>query len=280
MENGIPIRSVSRTISVLQAINRFGSLSMMAIARHESLPYPTAFRIVQTLVREGLIEQEPTRKHYRPTALVESLAHGYRAESRLVMTAAPHIRRLTREIGWPVFVSVRVGGKMVVRDATHAETSLTYGMCHPGVTVPLLTSATGQACLASLSASEVDQLVRWAAHADEERTSKIDLEGLDGALGRARIQGYAAKPCDNGLPYKTSSIAVPILVQNRAEAVLTLVYFTTALKAADAVERYLGPLKRAADAIAHGLFSPPDLKGLVSCDLDPHGGRCGVGSAV
>ena len=75
MEKGVPIRSVSRSIAVLRAINQRGSLSMMEIARTASVPYPTACRIIQTLLHEGLVEQEPSRKNYRPTALVQSLAH-------------------------------------------------------------------------------------------------------------------------------------------------------------------------------------------------------------
>ena len=46
MEKGVPIRSVSRSIAVLQTVNRMKSLSLMEIARAVDLPYPTAFRIV------------------------------------------------------------------------------------------------------------------------------------------------------------------------------------------------------------------------------------------
>jgi IclR family mhp operon transcriptional activator len=78
MEKGVPIRSISRCISVLQAINRAGDLSLMEIAKRAKVPYPTACRIVQTLLHEKLIEREPTRKHYRPTALIRSEANWWR----------------------------------------------------------------------------------------------------------------------------------------------------------------------------------------------------------
>ena len=61
MEKGVPIRSITRSIAALKAINRHGSLSMMEIAKASEVPYPTACRIVQTLLYEGLIEQEPAR---------------------------------------------------------------------------------------------------------------------------------------------------------------------------------------------------------------------------
>ena len=76
-EKGVPIRAITRGLSVLKAINRGGSITMMQIARTSSVPYPTACRIVQTLLHEGMIEREPARKRYRATALVQSLASGY-----------------------------------------------------------------------------------------------------------------------------------------------------------------------------------------------------------
>ena len=102
MEKGVPIRSITRSIAALKAINRHGSLSMMEIAKSAEVPYPTACRIVQTLLYEGLIEQEPARKRYRPTALVQTLATGFQHDDELVRIARPHIVALTARVGWPV----------------------------------------------------------------------------------------------------------------------------------------------------------------------------------
>jgi IclR family mhp operon transcriptional activator len=253
MEKGVPIRAVSRSISVLQTINRYGSISMMGIARRELLPYPTACRIVQTLLHEGLIEQEPTRKHYRPTVLVQSLAQGFKTGSQLISVARPHIKQLTREIGWPVFISVRAGAHMVVRESTHAETSLTYGDCHPGQTIPLVQSATGQVYLASLPESEFEDLMRWVEFADEENAAKINIDELTETLDAIRMRGFAAKECMNGLPERSSSIAVPIFRSDRIEAILTLCYFYKALKESVAIERYLEKINHTARAISKDL---------------------------
>ena len=144
MERGVPIRSVSRAIAILQAINQKGALSMMQISRMGDVPYPTACRIIQTLMYEGLVEQEPSRKYYRPTVMVQSLSHGFQADSMLVETGRQHIRELTRKVGWPVSLTVRVGTQMVVRDSTHGETSLTFERYYPGYRLPLLDCASGR----------------------------------------------------------------------------------------------------------------------------------------
>lgn len=252
MYNAVPIRSVSRTISVLQAINRHGSLSMMAIAKNELLPYPTAYRIVQTLLHEGLIEQEPTRKHYRPTALVQSLANGYESQGRLVDCAGPVIRALTREVGWPVFVTEQVGARMVVRDATHAETTLTYAPCHPGFSVPLVTSATGEALLAYLAEEELDHVIRWHDPSVRRMDSRASTE-LKQRLAQIREDGYSAKPCLNNDSNRSASIAAPVLDNGKIRAVVTLIYFQSAMKESVAVERYADAVKSVAGQIGKQL---------------------------
>jgi IclR family mhp operon transcriptional activator len=247
MEKGVLIKSVSKSISVLQAINRYGSMSIVGIARDGKLPYPTAFRIVQTLVHEGLIEQEPLRKRYRPTALVHSLAHGYRLESHMADVAHEHMSDFTRRMGWPVFVAVRVGTQMVVRDATHGETSLTFDPCYPGSAIPLLTSASGHALLSTFPGEEVDRLLDWARREHLE-TPDISAQALRDLLAQVQVDGLAAKPCSSST--RTSSLSVPIALEGqRADTVLTLTYFTTAMTRQVAIERFADALKETAGRI-------------------------------
>ena len=163
MERGVPIRSISRCIAVLQAINRHGSLTLMDVARAAQLPYPTTCRMIQTLMHEGLIECEPTRKCYRATALVQTLSQGFHNHDHLVVKARPHITALTGRVGWPVAIVTRVGQLMMVRDSTHNLTSLTFVLYSPGYVMPLLECASGHVYL---------------AHASEEERRNI-IEGLE-----------------------------------------------------------------------------------------------------
>src|SRR5450830_233924 len=153
-DRSIPIRSISRSIAVLRAISGGKALNLQEISDRADIPYPTAFRIVQTLVHEGLIECDPYRKVYRATALIQSLSHGFREHGKLVNIARPHIVKLTREIAWPVALTTRVGQNMIVRDSTHPLTSLTFSNYYAGHTMPILSSASGYAYLAFASAEE------------------------------------------------------------------------------------------------------------------------------
>lgn len=257
LERGVPIRAISRAISVLQAVNRVGPLTMMEIARAAEVPYPTAFRLVQTLIYEGLIELDPILKQYKPTALVQTLSYGFQDEEMLVKVARPHIISLTRRIGWPVSISSRVGHNMILRDSTHANTSLTFERHYPGFTFPILDSAAGRLCLAFTPAEERDALLRWL------RISKlVDSEYLKGTLDalnldQIRKQGYAVQ--GRNLPDlksgKTSSISIPIFKNGEFLASLTLIFFITSMPIERALSRYMDEMRSVSNLLTEILDS-------------------------
>lgn len=259
MERGVPIRSVSRSIAVLQCINRHGSLSLMEVARGVRLPYPTTFRIIQTLVHEGLIECEPTRKHYRPTQLVQSLSVGYRDHGPLLRVARPHIAELTRKLTWPISVVTHVGQSMMVRDSTHTQTSLTFTNYEPGYTMPMLECASGHAYLAHVP-DEVRHSLLDGIEGFERRSTMSEMFRSDKLVRRIREDGYAT--CDRNPhtanPGKTSSISVPLFEHGRVTGSLTLVFFSSAMSMAEAVRRYVHDLKLTAAAISAGLVPAAD----------------------
>lgn len=257
MEKGVPIRAVSRSIAVLQAINRHGSLTLMEIAQEADLAYPTATRIVQTLQVEGLIEREPDRKRYRSTALVHTLSHGFQADDRLVTTARPHIVALTQKLAWPVTIATRVGQKMMVRDSTHALTSLTFNKYYPGYTLPLLECATGRAYLAYCSEDErthvLEGLRALEGGAQVPGADVLPLFENEGLLVKEiRDQGFATRHRNPHTenPGKTSSIAVPIFDGDQLAGSMTVIFFAVAMKMQQAIEALLPDLQRCADAIS------------------------------
>ncbi len=242
-EGGV-IRSVSRGIAVLQAINRFGSLTLSELADHLGLPHPTVSRILRTLQEQGLIERHPShRNKYRPTALVQTLSYGYQNDDRLVTTARPHIVELTHKLGWPISIATRVGKSMVVRDSTSAITSLTFNNYYPGWQVPLLTSASGKVFLAFTDSQSRQLLLAPLDNFERERvTTECEKIKADGYAAVARTQ-YSLNP---GM---TSSIAVPLFEGNMHLGSLALVFFARSMSIEDAVARCLRPLRETARII-------------------------------
>ncbi|PEQ11354.1 IclR family transcriptional regulator [Novosphingobium sp. PC22D] len=257
MDDKIPIRTVTRAVTVLRAINRHGSMNMMSIARASGLSYPTAYRLVQTLIYEGLIEREPSRKYYRPTALVQELSVGYRPHNQLVAIARPYLEKMTQSMGWPVSIASPVGMNMVLRDSTHAQTTLTFEHYPPGFTFPLVESASGHLCLALSSDEVFEEIVHWLQENEGSEDALAHLPS-DAALARIRERGYAVKAWGryNLTPGRTSAISVPIFRRGTFEAALTLIFFASAMSQDVAIERYLQELQDNATAISDAVSWP------------------------
>ncbi len=251
MERSVPIRSVSRSIAVLQAINRGDWLTVMEISKAVNLPYPTTFRIIQTLMHEGLVVCEPLGKRYRVTALVQSLALGYADGGSLIEVARPRMVELTKKHAWPVSLTTHVGRSMIVRDSTHTLSSLTFCNYAPGYSLPLLECASGHAFLAHVSDEERLGLLA-GMEAYERRTPLLDMFKTERLVRNIRSNGYATweRNPHTQFPGKTSSIAVPVFERGEVVATLTLVFFATALPMAEAVHRYVDDMRAAASDIA------------------------------
>lgn len=256
MDRGVPIRSISRCITVLQAINRHGALSLMEVARKAKLPYPTACRIVQTLIQEGLIECEATRKCYRPTGLVHALSRGFHNRDRLVTTARPFMVALTRKVGWPLLVSTRVGHSMMVRDTTDDLTALTTEHFPPGHTMPLVDSPAGRLFLACLEGENDGMAGDAVRNAEDEALMQAACDATTRA--RIRADGYLVSEVEPRWthPEGTSSINVPLREDGRVTGVLSLLYFSATVDARHAVDRYLGDLVATAAAITAAVGAP------------------------
>jgi IclR family mhp operon transcriptional activator len=257
---GIPIRAISRALSVLQAINQAGSLNMMEISHASRVPYPTACRIVQTLLHEGLIEREEVRKHYRPTALVQTLSQGFQGHGELVQTSRPHITTLTREIGWPITLTTHVGSSMVLRDSTHSLTSLTFNEYHPGYAMPILDCAAGLVYLAFTAESERQTILSNLARLGDEETARmLELIHQGSLIEAVRDSGYAARGYNRFTlnPGKTSSIAVPILGRSGVLGCLTVAFFSTTLEIREGVRELFPRLKACAREIAMRMGDAP-----------------------
>ena len=260
MEKGVPIRAISRGLSVLQAINRGHSISMMEICKTSKVPYPTACRIVQTLLYEGMIEREPTRKRYRATALVQSLASGFHDEEQLVSVAHPHIVGLCEKLLWPVSLTSRVGPHMMVRDSTHAMTSLTLNNYYPGFTLPLMECSTGQAYMAFCGDDERAHILDGLKQIDgsAERMAALLLAN-DTLLRQIRAQGFAtfARNLYTDNPGKTSSIAVPLFKDGQVAGAIALIFFAVAMSMDKAIAQFVEPLKATAAAISDQISGQP-----------------------
>lgn len=246
------IRSIKRGLSVLQAINRSGSLRLKDISLATDLPYPTVCRIVETLVDAGMIEREASVRKYRPTALVQTLSVGYQEDHALVMRARPHIVALCRKVNWPITLATRVGNTMMIRDSTHRLTTLTFNNYAPGYTLPLLECSVGKAYVAYCDDDEREHIISSLKKIDTDEDKRAYLILSDGFLVKRIVEdGYATHEYNQYTesPGKTSSLGVPIFIDGKLAGGLGLIFFSSSMSARDAARDFVDEMKRTAEAI-------------------------------
>ncbi len=250
------IRSISRGLAVLRTINRHRKASLTQIAKDVGIPYPSVCRIVGTLLNEGVIERVPNSKFYRPTVLVRSLSAGYQGEERLVSVARPHIVELCKEIVWPVSLATRVGQWMMLLDSTHHLTSLTFTNYNPGYTLPLTECATGKAFLAFSEVDDRENILQSLHAFNPKMVSEHRLKTLNEDYWRdIREEGFASQFVNSftANPGKTSSMAVPIMVDGEVFGALAVIFFRSSMTLNKAKENYLEKLFECSSTIAKAL---------------------------
>ena len=225
---------------------------MVDISKATGLPYPTACRIVETLVEAGMIVRDEAARKYRPTALVQTLSVGYQEDHALVAKARPSIVALCKKLNWPITIATRVGNTMMIRDSTHRLTTLTFSNYAPGYTLPLLECSVGKAYVAFCDDDEHKNIMSSLSQLSSEEDKRAFQILNDGFLvKKVRQDGFATHEYNQYTesPGKTSSLGVPIFIDGKIAGALGLIFFSSTMSIKKAADDYVEEMKLTAEAI-------------------------------
>lgn len=133
---------------------------------------------------------------YRLTDRVLGLAQGIRFIDQLVDAAAPHMRRFTRQHGWPLYLGTISHRGITIRHSTAPESPLSFERTALQRRSPILTGALGRAWLA-FSPDEVRRSILRDLGVRHDAA-------LSAAFARIRRDGYAS-PCCRPRPSSRAS---------------------------------------------------------------------------
>jgi IclR family mhp operon transcriptional activator len=249
MESTRPIRALMRGLDALTVLNLRNGASVSEVAQEIRLPRTTTYRILETLSHAGFVYRDANDDRYRLTIMVRGLSDGYDDEAWVTQIARPYIHELGKDIIWPVAVASLSGTSMMVRESTDHRSPLAVERCPAGFRVPLLASSSGRAYLAFSAPTHRDSLLDILARSNrEEDVLARNRPELMKMLNDTRTQGYASAV----RPRRVSdeiSIAVPIMVDDRVLAAITIRFSGTAVPLKLAVERFLPKLRDTAQKI-------------------------------
>ncbi|HEY7524246.1 MAG TPA: IclR family transcriptional regulator [Candidatus Limnocylindrales bacterium] len=188
--DGNAVRSVDRAAALLLALGESqGEAGVTELARRLGLHKSTASRLLATLQRRGLVEQDDETGKYRLGIVVIRLAE--RAERTLDLRgiALPELERLARLTHETTGLGV-VDGETLLTVAQVDGPNLIAVGDWTGRSTPLHCVASGKVLMAALPEREVLRLVRRGLHTYTERTI-VQLEPLLEELARVRRRGFA-----------------------------------------------------------------------------------------
>ena len=113
MSEKTPIQVIDRMSSLLDAVARYPEpVSLKILAAETGLHSSTAFRILDSMVENGFVERDATRKYQLGHKLLR-LGSRVHAQSDLRQTAQPVMARLRDELGETVNLTLREGDEVV-----------------------------------------------------------------------------------------------------------------------------------------------------------------------
>jgi IclR family mhp operon transcriptional activator len=265
MESTRPIRALIRGLDALTVLNLRNGATVSEVAQEIRLPRTTTYRILETLSHAGFVYRDATDDRYRLTIMVRGLSDGYDDEAWVTQIARPFIHDLGKDIVWPVAIASLSGTTMMVRESTDHRSPLAVERYSAGFRVPLLLSSSGRVYLAFSPPTQRESLLDILSRSNKEEDalarSRPELMKL---LNDVRMQGYASAV----RPRRVSdeiSMAVPILIDDRVLAAVSIRFSGTAVPLKLGVERFLPKLRETANKIRQSFVeqkreAPPQLR--------------------
>jgi len=242
--------TVEKALDVLFHLHAAGTpQGLGAIAATLALPKSSAHRLLASLARRGLVEQDEEGR-YQPGIALVALGLGALEREPVVRAARPVLEAEARALGHTMFLTALRGGAITVLDKVEG-TGFLRAAPRIGETVPVHATAVGRLHLAF--EPERVPLARGALPRFTERTC-TDRAALDSEVARVRAQGFAENR--EGWMRGLVVIAAPVRAGGRIVASLAVGAPSAALAEED-VPRVGARLVAAAQQVAARLEGRP-----------------------
>jgi DNA-binding IclR family transcriptional regulator len=182
---------VDRVVDILETLARLGpELGVSDVARALDLKKATAHRLLATLLRRGLVAQDPITRRYRLGMKLWEL--GVLATSHVDWAdrVKPHLQQLTSATGETTHLAVLNDGQVLYVDKVESNRSLRMPS-QVGRRLPVHCTGVGKALVAYLPPEVFPGIVARHGLASFTANTITDPVLLQGELELVRVRGYA-----------------------------------------------------------------------------------------
>jgi IclR family KDG regulon transcriptional repressor len=184
------VKSVSRTVKILDLLSREGAKNITEISKSLSFPKSSVHEIVATLLAEGIVGRDSDPGRY--TLGLKLFEWGKQAQAALEIrrVAVPSLRALHRELDETVYLTVPDGKEVLYIECFESTRRLrTYSVI--GIRAPLHCTAVGKSVLAWLDEAEVESVIQSMGLPRFTANTITDRRDLMRELEQIRTKGYA-----------------------------------------------------------------------------------------
>ncbi len=183
--------TVGKACDVLDLVTGFGRPVRFAeLLDRSPFPKATLYRLLQTLVGQGLLAFDTDRGAYSPGLRLVRFAHAAWAQSSLAPVARPHLDALSADVGETVHLAQLDHAQVLYVDKRNAIEPIEM-FSAAGKVGPAYCTGVGKAMLAFLPEDELDRIIpQQAFHRFTEKTV-TSPEQLRAVLAEIRARGHA-----------------------------------------------------------------------------------------
>jgi len=244
METG----TVGKALGVLELVAaQLEPVRFAELQRLSPLPKATLYRLVQTLVIEGMLVQDPESGAYSLGVRLVRLAHTAWRQASLAPIARPHLEALAGETGYTVHLAQLDYGHVLYLDRRDSRAP-DAAFSDAGKIAPAYCTAVGKAMLAYLDPDQLDQVLSMQSFQRFTPTTLASEAVLRQSLERVRERGFAVDHEE----YQSGVICVAVPVLSVEDRVLGAVSVSGSSLRTDpgALEAWVPQLRDCAETIA------------------------------
>jgi DNA-binding IclR family transcriptional regulator len=204
------VKVIKKIVSVLNILSYEDELGVAELADKLNIPVATAYRILNDLTEDNLLEKDKNTKKYRlgwrmaqfgATALQQEQARFF------VPLIRPYLKEINGQTRETVFLSVLKNKKFVCIAKVDGRRNVRY-YAQVGKELPVPGSAPAKILLAFMPEAEQIKYMGNIKYIRYTPASISSEDELRGQFIRVVSQGYAV--CDNEIEMGSKAIAVPI----------------------------------------------------------------------
>jgi IclR family acetate operon transcriptional repressor len=202
----VTTQSVDKAIAILEQFSTAApQLGVSELARRLHLTKSTVHRLLRSLVKGGMVEQDPRNRRYMLGRKAVQLGYTAIYSDPLLHVALPYLHYLAHDVGEAAYLAERSGYEAA--PVLQVLSPIMQEQLNWSTTIPLHSTSAGKVLLAYAEEAEQDTVLSRRLPRRTERTVTDPAE-LRTQLQRVREEGFASSYGEDDSGY--NGIGVPV----------------------------------------------------------------------